>query len=465
MTEVSQETKIEEFIRSNPHFPKSRLNSLYSNFENLKHLNPEGFEANIQAWSDLLISLLQSGLLAGSQVSINTFSPNIAQLLAIPVYGQPKGLGIILNELVQRRVLIPYSLYINATDSYVSIMNDSIKFTDYISPSKWLHWGIQQLRLTSIFTATNKKNELNKETYISWSILCAFGQKFVNEIQKEINVGIRSSSLFDKLSCYSYMKSIDPGLSPTDFEILLVYFSRDLGICKLKQQDNITCIKFLNEGNLNYISDEDIGIIRLKSTITAIEKRNEELEIKSVNISNNMKVLLKNRNSSNEIGTNIRLKNMLKSRREIHASLEKSSSALSQLNTALLKINDATSNKNIFDLLSESSKLLNALNESINLDDVDNLQIELEEGYDKTNAISESLSSSGTAYINEEELEDELDKLYAQESSNMEPVAANDSNNTNNNTEDDLELIRKLQDMKVSGKITNKEKKPLEAYN
>lgn len=465
MTEVSKENKIEEFIRSNPHFPNSRLNSLYNNFENLKHLNPEGFEANIQAWSSLLISLIHSGLLTGSQVSINTFSPNIVQLLTIPVYGQPKGLGIILNELVQRKILIPYSLYINATDSFVSIMHDSVKFTDYISPSKWLQWGIKQLGLASTFTSTNKKNELNKETYISWSILCSTGQRFVDEIQKEINVGTRSSLLFDRISCYNFMRSIDPGLSTTDFEILLIYFSRDLGICKIKQLDSITCIKFLNQGDQDFINDEDIGIIKLKSTIAAIEKRNEELESKVAKVSNTMKVLLKNRNSMNELATNIRLKNMLKSRKEIHASLEKTSSSLSQLNTTLLKINDATSNKNIFDLLLESSKVLNALNESINLDDIDNLQIELEEGYDKTNAISESLGSSGSAYINEEEWENELDKLYAQETSNMEPTAANDNGNTNKNTEDDLELIRKLEDMKVSGETTNEKKQPLGAYN
>lgn len=461
MTEASTEGKIEAVIRSNPHFPKSRLNSLYSNFENLKHLNPEGFEANIQAWSNLLTGLIQSGILRDSQLSINTFNPNISQLLAIPMYGQPKGLGTILNELVQRRILVPYSLYSSATDSFVSIMHDSMKFTDYISPGKWLQWGIQQLGLASTFTSTNKKGELSKEIYISWSILCSVGQTFINRIQKEINLGTRSSSLFDKVSFYNFMKSIDPGLSHTDFDILLIYFSRDLGICKIKQLDSITCIKFLNQEDINNnLTDEDIGIIKLKSTITAIEIRNEDLEKKVSTMSHNMKVLLKNRNSTNETGTNIRLKNMLASRKVIISSLEKSSSALGQLTTTLLKINDATSNKNIFDLLSKSSKVLNALNDSINLDDVDDLHIELEEGYDKTDKISESLASGSKAYTNDEELENELDKLYEEESSNVKPV---NSKETNKTEDDDLELIRKLGDMKVTDEIPNEERRQLEA--
>lgn len=461
MTGASKDNKVEAFIRSNPHFPKSRLNSLYSNFENLKHLNLEGFEANIQAWSNLLAGLIQSGILTESQLSINTFNPNISQLLAIPIYGQPKGLGTILNELVQRRVLVPYSLYSSTSDSFVSFMHGSVKFTDYISPAKWLHWGIQQLGLTSSFTSTNKKGELSKEIYISWSILCSVGQTFINRIQKEINVGTRSSSLFDKVSFYDIMKSIDPGLSPTDFEILLIYFSRDLGICKIKLIDNITCIKFLNQGDINNnLTEEDIGIIKLKSTITAIEKRNEELETKVSTMSHNMKVLLRNRNSMNETGTNIRLKNMLATRKVIISSLEKSSSALSQLTTTLLKINDATSNKNIFELLSKSSKVLNALNDSIDLDHVDDLQIELEEGYDKTDKISESLASGSTTYTNDEELENELDKLYEQESSNVKPVNSKEANKTE---DDDLELIRKLEDMNVTDEILNEQKRQLEA--
>lgn len=257
------------------------------------------------------------------------------------------------------------------------------------------------------------------------------------------------------------MKSIDPGLSHTDFDILLIYFSRDLGICKIKQLDSITCIKFLNQEDINNnLTDEDIGIIKLKSTITAIEIRNEDLEKKVSTMSHNMKVLLKNRNSTNETGTNIRLKNMLATRKVIISSLEKSSSALGQLTTTLLKINDATSNKNIFDLLSKSSKVLNALNDSINLDDVDDLHIELEEGYDKTDKISESLASGSKAYTNDEELENELDKLYEEESSNVKPV---NSKETNKTEDDDLELIRKLGDMKVTDEIPNEERRQLEA--
>jgi len=47
----------------------------------------------------------------------------------------------------------------------------------------------------------------------------------------------------------------------------------------------------------------------------------------------------------------------------------------------------------------------------------------------------------------------------------MEPAAANDNDNTNKNTEDDLELIRKLEDMKINSETTNEEKQLLGAYN
>lgn len=460
MLEDLENDRIEALILSNPHFSKSRLNSLYGNFENLRHLNPEGFEANIEAWSSLLNNVIKSRILEGSKLSINTLHPNLSQILSIPIYGLPDCLGTIFNELVRRKVLVPYSSYRNATSSYKNIINDSAGISDYISPSSWVQWSMEKLGFSNTFSATNKKGELVSETYISWAVLCDVAQKHFRRIKGEIGLGQRSSLLFDKSLLYSFMKKLDPSLSQLDFEILLIYFSRDIGVCQIKYQDGLTYIKFKGQNEQDsHITEDDIGIIRLRATMLEIENRNTDLETKISNISDDMKRLLKSRNSSNQHGVNIRSRNLLSTRKVLIGSLEKSSSALIQLSTTVMKINDATSNKKIFDLLSQSSIVLKALNDSIDLDDIDNLQIELEENYDKTNMITDALTPE-TGH-NDEELENELNELYQQESSN---ILADSSNKTT--SKDNMDLIQKLEKMDINrAPLTEKERDLEEAIH
>lgn len=433
---------MEKFIRNNTHFSNSRLNSLYSNFENLSQLNPEGFEANIQAWSNLLISLIQSENTQGSKLSIGSRNPNIAQILALPVLGQPKGLGIVLDELVDRKVLIPYSWYKNSTHSVIAQMSHQDSLVHYFQPSKWLQWGVHMLGLGK-FRSRNTSGNLIDERYISWSTLCEIGNFYLQAIRKTINNGTRSSGLFDKTTLHDFIKkNIDPNLSTIDFEILLLYFSRDIEACTTRVYEGVTYIKFEDvEATDGLINEEDIGIVNLKSTIVKLENRNEELGAKILSISEMMKQMIQSKNIINEKQINVRLRNMLLTKRVFLTSLEKTSNALNQLTTTLLKINDATSNKFIFDLLSQSSMVLKTLNDSIDIGKVDDLQIELQENYDQTELISDALAS-GVNSTNDEELDAELNQLYEQEVT--KPSSDTERANFKNNDSDLTERLRKM---------------------
>ena len=101
---------IEDIIKLIPAFKESRLNSLYSNFQKNKQLNPEGYEANIQAWKSLFTKIITSNKFEPeSVVSIPTYNPSLKELLSLHPYNEPKNLSNILQEFVNDKFLIPAS--------------------------------------------------------------------------------------------------------------------------------------------------------------------------------------------------------------------------------------------------------------------------------------------------------------------------------------------------------------------
>ena len=63
--------------------PESRLRSLYSDFRDLKQLNPDGYDANIIQWKDYLIKEVWN-----DTIIVN--GQNLLEYLSISPYGPPK---------------------------------------------------------------------------------------------------------------------------------------------------------------------------------------------------------------------------------------------------------------------------------------------------------------------------------------------------------------------------------------
>lgn len=416
------DNNIESFIKENTYFKRSRLPSLYSDFKHLNQLNPDGYDANLTAWSNLFISIYRQGKLPNSILTMSTTNPNLEDFLSIQVYGKPKALGLIIEELVNRKILIRLNEYEMTSNSFDSLVNAKLSVLDYISPFKWVEWGLASLGLLNNFEPYDKNGKLKNENYISWDIIIEKCDSIYSTLKQKIDDGNYSSILFDDVTLFDLIKNeIEPKLSELDFRVLLTYYSRDHKVIKTKNIDNRKYIKlyelqnkigFSFQNKLNEdITEEDIGIIKLKSNIKNLYKRNIILEDKvDHEIPQKIKALIES-NKNNDKTT--RIKNWLLKKRSINKSLEKSIEIHDQLNSILLKINDANINLSIMESLKQSSNILKNLNSKISLDEIDEIKLKLDEEIAQVDETNDALESNNN--YDEDELNEELDKLYKQE--------------------------------------------------
>ena len=508
---------IETFIKSVPEFKESRLSSLYSNFEKNKILNPEGYEANIYAWQTLLLKLITSSKFPDSDISFVTLTAShtsgggfsLVSFLSISKYGAPQNLGPIINELVvHRKVFIPYSLFINGDDDseWGSIINPKQNLIiDYLSPGSWIKWGVNSIFSKQYSVIDAKTGNLKHDRFIAWEQLTKLGDQYLEIIRKEISKqGTYSSKLFNNHTLYQFLqKKLQHELKKIDFEIFLKYWSLYKSACMIRHSATTTTtttttttendtiyIKFDN----SEITNDDIGIINIQQSLNNLQNRNEylqtklnEIDYKSILSSSS---LLPNQLKHNDQQVQqqqqqrkLRLKNLIKRKKTLTKSLMNSLNLYDELNNILVKINDSDLNYQIYHQLLISSKILQNMNNKVNLNDIDDLKIDIDEQIAKENEINNALTNNYANNNNDdeeeeeeeeelekEELENELYKEINEEISKKQSesqqlnnetkkeVTANDDDNDDNN-----KLIDKLNQLKVNDTVTPQSTKEKQA--
>lgn len=143
-----------------------------------------------------------------------------------------------------------------------------------------------------------------------------------------------------------------------------------------------------------------------------------------------------------------------------------------ELNNILVKINDSDLNYQIYHQLLISSKILQNMNNKVNLNDIDDLKIDIDEQIAKENEINNALTNNYANNNNdeeeeeeeeEEELEKELNELYKEineEISKKQSESQQLNNETkkevtaNDDDDDDNKLIDKLNQLKINDTVT-----------
>ncbi|CAI5759249.1 unnamed protein product [Candida verbasci] len=405
---------VQDFIRSIPQFKESRLTSLYSKFDKLKELNIEGYEANLTAWQTLLIKLIQSETyLPQSQISISSYQPNLSNYLALDKYGEPKNLGNIIQELIDKEVLIPYSIYMKQD---VAFFQSGLK--TYISIKSWINWSRRSLfRYSAV-----KDGKLVDDRLISVDELTKHGDYVFDIILKHVDNSCISKLFNEDLLLEFINKYIR--LTKIDLIILLKYWSRDKQLVQVNQE-------YIKIGN-DPITEDDIKLINMKLTIDKLSKRNELLESKLLQI--DLKQVLKLPKDQQKL----KLKQLLNEKKMLSLQLEKNINIHAELDTIIDKINESTLNHEIFNQMVTSSSILKKLNKKIDLNEVDKLKMDIDEEVAKTEEINEALYNTQDADVDEE-----LQQLIT-ENEKVE--------------KEDAEVLKKLSELTVSDKKPEAEK-------
>ena len=417
-----------QFVKENRYFTPSRIPSLYSDFRNSKTLNPEGFAANVDAWHHLLHSMIASNKIAGTSISVPTAEPDLAHLLALPTYGAPRGLAVVFDELVACHKFVPQSGYMSYSSSYLDIIHPKSSFGRLLSPKHWLH-------VFSNPFSSESNGKLKHETYIDWDLLVNLSKKCLKPIESSFPI---EGKLFSQRLLLKLLLNEKIDVSPHDLAILLIYWSRDIGICTVKKIKDTTYINF---GNSEF-TDNDIGIVDLKSSIDLLTARNDQLELELSKINSNLKTLVV------ESADKTRIKHVLRRCKALQNSLDHSSDSLSQLQSILLKIEQSNFNISFYHQLVSSNSILKNLNSKLDHDEVSNVKDEIAENIVKTDEITDILADTNNDIDVEDEyteLLEEEDKRKKQELLEQQKLDTED----NKEEKEQEELLKKLEHLSV----------------
>lgn len=423
---------IEDIIKLVPAFKESRLNSLYSNFQKNKQLNPEGYQANIRAWRTLFTKIITSEKFEPESVtSIPTYSPNLKESLSLHPYNEPQNLNNILQEFVNDRFLIPASLYLTAKESYFVTINSQLSISQYFSVNVWQQW--RALKNYSVV----EQGRLVDDRFIYWDELVRLGQKVAKIIETEVKGDTYSSTLFnqnllfDELSKYMTITLVD-------YNLLLKHLSRDIGLLQTKDVNGIMYIKISQKE----ISPEDEAVIQVKQTIKNLETRIKEVESKLRSIDFRAVLSLPKDAQKSSLRQKMAMKaNLLKLlNRNIDLELE--------MTTLLQKIDDANFNSVYFSVLESSAKTLSKLNNKLKVDDLERVKTDIDEEISKEEEISDALG----VVANDVDMDEELKKMLAEDKAEKEPKSTEEKKSVdelNMSEETEQKLLSKLENLNV----------------
>ncbi|KAG9001854.1 hypothetical protein FRB90_011525, partial [Tulasnella sp. 427] len=95
--------------------PPARLQSLYSDIHRQKQSNPEGFRSSIGWWTRVLDGLVRNGKQPESDDALVLHvGESLGEALRWEKVGRPLGLGCVVEELANSRVLVPLQTFLKS---------------------------------------------------------------------------------------------------------------------------------------------------------------------------------------------------------------------------------------------------------------------------------------------------------------------------------------------------------------
>ncbi|KAF1945251.1 hypothetical protein EJ02DRAFT_339128 [Clathrospora elynae] len=239
-----------------------RLASLYADFRQQLELNPEGYHANIAAWTKALSDAARAGVvpMQGNTHDLLNIraADELARALQHPQYGKPTGLPAVFHEAVQKKEMIPLKDFINS--------KESIYKTSWIpSPWKVLQWSLRQV---GVLGQPQSPDKLGVGNFVVVKNVEVAADEILKKMKEYTSTADRVLSRTDFLKRFSTALNPAAPLTSKDLEILLVFLARD----KQAVSYNAQTIKFKPEHEAVPlpVTEEDAAIANLRDTLANI---------------------------------------------------------------------------------------------------------------------------------------------------------------------------------------------------
>ncbi|KKY21125.1 putative snf7 family protein [Phaeomoniella chlamydospora] len=397
-------------------FRKARLPSLYSDFSVQKVTNPDGFAANVAAWQTALSHALKAGAIestnGSNDVLVLQTNENLIRELENPQFGRPLGLSLVLDDAVQKGIMIPIQDFKNSQTSIYS--------TRWI-PSPWqvFNWGLRQIGFGHAYSG----QKLQVGSLVIIANVEDIAAKVLSEMQK------RSSGLTDRvMAVESFKEDLTKilglrSVSTTDLSVLLKYLQRDKaaisyddkvnpsfqGIIMSDIDEPLQTIKFKAPSSTKPepLTTQDATIASLKLLISNLSIQCAALSDKVTSLSSTARQAVKN-------GNRVSAQQALRSRKLAESTFSQRSATLHQLEEVYSNIEQAVDQVEVISVMEASASTLKGLNKQIGgvervEDIIEDLRVEMGKVDEIGHVINEPLTDQ--AVIDEDELDNELEAM------------------------------------------------------
>ena len=343
-------------------------------------------------------------------------SDDLLSALSSPIYGQPSGLGYVIDEAVRHGKMIEQKDFMAS--------EKSIYHRSWI-PSPWaiMKWGLRQAGIVGSGSYEASSGRLRSGDLVVVPALEELA-RHVSAIIKERGL----HSLTDRItSRESFVRNLNSTLEKTspmrlseqDLKLVLRYLSRDKNL--LTYDSHTIKFHLPATSSPDPITHEDRSIATLKDLITSLTNQTTLLESRIATLQLTAQNAVKQGNKTSALS-------VLRSKKLAASTLQARLSTLHQLEQVYTRIEDAVDQVQIISVMESSAGVLKSLNKKIGgverVDDVlESLRTEMEKVDEVSGVISEPLDG-GKAAIGEEEVDEEFEEMERQEKAKREEIAA-----------------------------------------
>ncbi|RMZ72564.1 SNF7 family [Pyrenophora seminiperda CCB06] len=240
-----------------------RLASLYADFREQLDINPEGYRANITAWTKALTDAARAGVIPTQGTThdlLNIRASNaLAQALRHPQHGQPTCLPAVFHEAVQRKEMIPMTDFLSSRESIY-------KASWIPSPWKVLQWGLRQVGVLGQSQSPPRKLETGDFVVVKNIEVAA--DEILKKMKEHTSTADRVLSKADFSKRFATVLNPSAPLTTNDVNVLLVFLARDKNAISYNAQT----IKFKSEHEAapSPVTEQDTAITKLRDTLAKI---------------------------------------------------------------------------------------------------------------------------------------------------------------------------------------------------
>ncbi|ATZ55582.1 hypothetical protein BCIN_12g01650 [Botrytis cinerea B05.10] len=389
-------------LDNEPQFRRARLAALYSDFRQQQTLNPDGYQANIEAWQKALAKAARAGVMPsqGSSPDLLILRADDELLRALDTneWGRPLSLGAVVQEAMAKKELMPLGDFMNATDS---IYNRSWT----IKPWDIVGWGLKQIGISF------GGDKLPGGKLVILGNVEEAAKLFAGKSgAKTGRVGrIYSKRMFKEE--FGNVLGEHP-LSDVDMDAFLKFLTRDK---KVIACDGETIkLKAPTDSKTPTITQEDTSIASLKSLIADLEIQTKLFAERVDTMERTAKEAVAKKNRVSALAA-------LRSKKSAETTLANRHATLSQLEEVLSKIEQAADQVDLVRVMESSTKVLSSLNKEIGgVERVDDVVDQLREQMGQVDEVGDVIAEPGQSNVDETEVDDELEAMEKEERSKIE---------------------------------------------